>query len=81
VKVSYIQPLSLFYEMGVSVFEGYLVVYVVLEDDLNLRDRCLCASACDRNSRVLIVGVYIYIYTYKTSADRIQHELEWQNIL
>ena len=62
-KVSYIQPLSLFYEMGVSVFEGCLVVYVVSEDDLNLRDRCLCASACDRNSRVLYIYIYIYIYT------------------
>ena len=37
------------YEMGVSVFEGRLVVCIVSEIVLNLQDGCLCASACDLN--------------------------------
>ena len=49
-KVSYIQPLCQFYEVGVSVFEGRLVVYVVTEVDLSLQGGCLCASACYHNA-------------------------------
>ena len=49
-KVTYIQSLRQFYEMGVFVFEGRLVVYIVSGVDLNLQDGCLCASACDQNS-------------------------------
>ena len=49
-RVSYIQPLHSFYEMGVSVFEGRLVVYIVSAVDLNLQDGYLYVSACDQNS-------------------------------
>ena len=49
-KVSYIQPLRQFYEMGVSVFEGRLIVCIVSDVGLNLQDGCWRASACDQNS-------------------------------